>query len=168
MSPDGKTVIFSQLKDGQADIWQAHLDAPGGRTEPLIATPFNESDGRLSPDGRQLAYVSDETGRYDVYVRGFPLGTDRIRVSTGGGSSLAWSADGSQIYFRSGDDIMAATVSMRGISSPVRVVSLPPGIRMFPAFEVSRDGNRFYFVRPQGDDQVSVMLNWQAGLPKKE
>ena len=132
MAADGKTVIFGQFKDGQTDLWLAHLDAPGGRVEPLIATPFNESDARLSPDGRLLAYVSDETGRYDVYVRGFPIGTDRIRVSTGGGSSLVWSADGSQIYFRSGDDIMAATVSMRGTSSPVRVFSLPPGIRAVP------------------------------------
>src|SRR5262249_12278625 len=102
-SPDGKVLVFRQdaVETGH-DLMRLNVDS---RTiEPLLQTTFNELNARISPDGRWLAYQSDESGSPEVYVRPFPdVNAGRWQVSTGGGRVPTWSGDGRELFFLVGD-----------------------------------------------------------------
>lgn len=83
----------------------------GGDPEPFLTGPANERSARFSPDGSAVAYVSDESGEYRVYVTPFPGPGGRIPVSIDGGLSPVWSSDGSELYFRQGSKVMAAKIA---------------------------------------------------------
>ena len=98
-SRDGKTVIFTDPSNGPTgwDIWTVSSD--GSDAKPLLATPFREGGGRLSPDGKWIAYTSNETGRAEVYIQSFPdIGT-KVLVSTNGGQDPVWSSKGELFYW---------------------------------------------------------------------
>ena len=96
ISPDGKWLLYAQMSGGGDDIWIAPLDRPS-EAKPLMVTPAREQEAHFSPDGRWIAYISDESGRYELYVRRFPVGTDRVQVSTGGAVSVSWSSAGREL-----------------------------------------------------------------------
>jgi Tol biopolymer transport system component len=133
--------------------------------EPIVKSGFNDSDGRWSPDGQWLAYVSDEPGQADVYANRRE-GT-RARVSFGGGTRPRWSRDGRSLFFLRGSAIMRATLA--GSSSPtftpaVQVVDIP-GIR---DFDVAHRGDGLLAIVPIGTSvtvPVSVMVDWQSAIP---
>ncbi|HUE87143.1 MAG TPA: hypothetical protein VMO26_13795 [Vicinamibacterales bacterium] len=111
-SGDGRTIAYAE----QNDLWMLSLD--GGPTSSLfLRTPFNESAPRFSPDGRWVAYTSDKTGQSEVYVRPFrDPGTEEI-VSAGGGREPVWAHNGSELYFRSGSQMLAARIeTFRAVS----------------------------------------------------
>ncbi|MEE4271176.1 MAG: protein kinase [Thermoanaerobaculales bacterium] len=108
-SPDGKWVL-GEVQADTFDIWAVPADGEGEPVE-FLATQFFDRFPSISPDGRWVAYMSDESGRPEVYVRPFPAASGKWQVSDGGGSWPAWSRDGSEIVFRSGDGLMAAPVS---------------------------------------------------------
>jgi eukaryotic-like serine/threonine-protein kinase len=113
ITPDGKTVLYSTGRPGTgSDIWALSLD--DGNVRPALNAKFNESSARLSEDGRWLAYVSDESGRREVYVRPFPALGGRFLISRDGGVSPIWSADGREIYFVNGADVYVVAVSATG------------------------------------------------------
>ena len=127
----------------------------------LVTGRFQDTDGRLSPDGRWLAYTSTESGRPEVYVQDFRTGGDRIAVSNGGGNTARWSADSRELFFRSGEQLMAVSVGERPpltISRPVRLFEL----RFQTDYAVARDGRFLVGLRdPQARPaQVRVVLNW--------
>ena len=171
-SPDGRFVLFSRpgAKSG-IDLWLLPLG--GERTPlPLLATPFDEMVGRFSPDGRWLAYESNESGRSEIYVRklawsadGKPVLGAKWMVSTDGGADVRWRRNGRELFYRHPSGaIMAADVSPQGEAAntgiPRRLFPLAPAVLNW---DVAPDGQRFLAlvpVTPQTSDPISVVLNW--------
>ncbi len=163
-SPDGQRLVFWEVDpNGLADLWM--LSMTSGRPSPLIATPFNESWPDISPSGDWLAYLSDESGRDEVYVVAFPHGNQRLRVSVDGGGYPIWSADGKELFYRQpGGHTMVVAVTTKPkltVSHPQRLFSG----RFIGPFDVSPDGRRFVMTQRAGDSQstlaeLRVVLNW--------
>jgi serine/threonine protein kinase/Tol biopolymer transport system component len=136
---------------------------------PLANTAANEIQPRVSPDGRWLAYVSDETGQLEVYVRPFPGAGGRIQISSGGGSEPAWSVDGRRLFYRAGGHFIAATLAT---SPRLDVISredlfddrFKAGL-FRSRFDVHPDGKHFVVLRPAAQSQqVVVVLDWATEL----
>jgi len=152
------------------DIWILELGT--GRSEPWLQTSFNESAGVFSPDGNWLAYVSDEAGEDEVYLRGFPSHDGKTAVSSGGGHEPVWSADGSELYYRAQEWVMAVTVSTTptlALGTPRRLFEAPfdEAGAPYANYDVARDGDGFIMIR--SDEEVSastlvVVLNWLEEL----
>jgi eukaryotic-like serine/threonine-protein kinase len=164
-SPDGATLAFHERKpDGKRDIW---VVAPGGDPSPFLLTPFDERSPRFSPDGRWLAYVSDESGRDEVYVQPYPGPGSKWLVSTDGGIDPVWSRDGRELFYRRGDELMAVSVAAgREFSAgrPTRLFETRfDAADNAPNYDVSPDGK--WFVMPRSDSgpapgELHVVLNW--------
>ncbi|HEX7295626.1 MAG TPA: hypothetical protein VF251_07725, partial [Pyrinomonadaceae bacterium] len=180
-SPDGRFILFMQRGvKTRTDLWA--LPTFGDRKEYLLSSsPFNEQNPQLSPNGRWLAYTSDETGDAEVYVQSFSadgkLGADKKRVSTTGGKLPVWRRDGSEIFFIAADgQMMAASVKTDRAAfefdAPkalfkTRTISLEGGI--YHEYDVSPDGQRFLIGTLIGDPKAApptVIMNWTALLKK--
>ena len=138
---------------------------------PYLQSEFNEWHAKLSPDGRWLAYTSDETSRYEIYVQSFPTPGQKSMISSNGGNCPAWSRDGKELFFIGADrKLMATTVHTgadfkAGVPKPLFETRLPSGISRF---DVSKDG---LFLIPTevnsgGGAAVNIIVNWTAGLRK--
>ena len=174
-SPDGKTLAFVEVNnpDTQSDIWVLPL---GQEPVPLLATAFLEHSPMFSPDGGWLAYVSDESGREEVYVRGFPGEGAKHPISTGGGREPVWSRDGRKLYFRNVDDTEMWAVAVE--IEPTFQASRPELLftrRFFvdanreQTYDVSPDGERFLMVEEIEDrrsQEVILVLNWSEDLKR--
>jgi len=163
-SPDGSTLAFHERKpSGERDIW---VVSPGHDPAPFLLTPFDEHSPRFSPDGTRIAYVSDESGRNEVYVQPFPGPGSKWLVSPDGGIDPVWSKNGREIFYRQGDYLMVASVAPQAEFSagrPRRLfeVRFDPG-ENGPNYDVSRDG---WFVMPRTETgstavELHVVLNW--------
>jgi len=167
-SPDGRFVV---LTVGGTDVWTMPVGTEG-QAQPLLAESFTERDARISPDGRWLAYVSDETGRPEVSVRSLTGPARRFVVSSGGGDQPVWRRDGAELFF-AGPEGRLFAVSVRpranaGLSFDAATkLNVPPlGERHGGTmYDVSLDGRRVYFQSetdlkpPRG---VGVVLGWRA------
>src|SRR5262249_31061616 len=110
-SADGKYLAFDSLTGNHGtDIYIADF-SKGGKPQPWLASPFNEAYATFSPDGHWLAYVSDESGRDEVYVRSFPEPRTRIQISTQGGTGPLWSRDGKELFYTFGRQMMDVNIS---------------------------------------------------------
>ena len=123
-----------------------------GKAEPLVAAPLSQADGTWSPDGRWIAYTSEEAGGEDVYVLPFPPTGERWRVSTSGGADPLWSRDGRELFYRSGGKVMAVDVR----TSPRFSAGTPRALfddtfavspNFITGYSVAADG-RFLFAQP--------------------
>ena len=157
--------------------WDTYVLSPGGRQppRPLLAGPFNEAGGRLSPDGRWLAYVSNESGREEVYVVPHPGPGPKVQVTTAGGSSPQWRGDGRELFFSTGAGI--ASVDVRAdatfaVGAPKSLVTIEftggeyRGYRWSP----TRDGQRFLVNTPTAAAAVGrfvVVTNWTAEIGRR-
>lgn len=137
---------------------------------PLLATDANEGAPTLSPDGGVLAYVSDTSGRAEVYVASATEPARATQVSIDGGSEPVWKRDGSELFFRSGNRMMAATIRMRSTPSVQSQRQLFSGVfdtgaAWRAAYDVSRDGSRFLMVRaaPRTEPgrELRILLGWK-------
>ena len=167
-SRDGLTLVAAApgLDTGQ-DLWHVQLGGDGV-ADTLMATPFEERDAKLSPDGNWLAYESDLSGRPEIYLTTYPDLRDRQRVSPAGGNTPLWAHDGSEIYYRSGDRVMAVQVSLGSSASVSQPVVLFRGNydNSQPAgWDVDAQG-RFLMVRPAPGTfgQFQVVTNLAAEL----
>ena len=155
-SPDGERLA---VFNGQSDIW---LLARDGDYQPFLNGPYNQRTGRFSPDGSAFAYVSDELGgEFQVYVTPYPGPGKRIAVSIDGGLSPIWSADGSELYFRQGSKVMAASVSLGAeidISTPVELFDGPYTVDLsgHQRYDVAPDG-RFLMIENSEDFRIVVV-----------
>jgi serine/threonine-protein kinase len=123
-SPDGRTVAFEERKpSGERDIW---VVSPGQDPVPFLLTAFDEHTPRFSPDGKWIAYVSDESGRNDVYVQPFPGPGPKWLVSTDGGLDPLWSQTGHELFYRQGDELMVVTVAAQAEYAATRSGSPGP------------------------------------------
>jgi len=175
-SPDGTFILYHfPAANGSYDVNLFAL-AKGAKPVPFASSPFTEIDGRFSPDGRWIAYSSDESGRMEVYVQPFPQSGSKWQVSTGGGSEPHWRRDGKELFYLAPDrQIMA--VAVRGESTfeseaprPLFQTRVPfPGSIYRMNYDVTADGARFLvntLVEGAGSSPINVVLNWPAGLKK--
>jgi serine/threonine-protein kinase len=171
LTRDGNTLLFSTSTPlNNEDLWIAQLAAPK-QAKPFLATQFYESDAALSPDGRWVAYESGESGRTEIYVRAFPAGDERFQVSTDGGFEPVWAKTGKELFYRSGKKLISVPLK----PGPDFVPDTPKVLfegdfaagGQVPAYDVSPDGQRFYFIkasRTQGAQNINVVLNWPEEL----
>lgn len=171
-SRDGKFVVYQRPGDGTGqDLWIAE-QSTGASSEPqkpfpYLASPFNEENGVFSPDGHWIAYQSDESGRPEVYVQAFPLTTQKVPISIGGGTDPAWSKNGGELFY------LAADRNLTAVPYRSTVTTFKPGVGqvLFPlpgnvvrrSYAVTGDGRRFLIGKPVDEsitEPITVVLNW--------
>jgi Tol biopolymer transport system component len=172
-SPDGKDLLFQEAEPAGYSLWRFSRDSGNG-SPTLLIRPTVGDCGLLSPNGKWLAYVSNESGRPEVYVDSYPGLKEKIAVSTEGGRRPQWSRDGRELFYRHGDALMAVSVntgtSFRA-AKPRRLFAGPyRGESQEPAFDVSPDSRRFLMIK--SDDaatwrQINVVLNWFEDLKRR-
>jgi eukaryotic-like serine/threonine-protein kinase len=177
VSPDGRNVVFFEnTLPRQLDLWRGAL--PGMEVSPLLNTSFSESNGEISPDGRWLAYQSNNSGRLEIYVRPFPnAAASQSAVSTSGGKMAAWSAN--ELFFFEPDGALARIPfdarSARwhaGASTKLfGPLYFAGGDFYLPrTYDVSRDGQKFVMIKAPGGDSTSapagliVVQHWDQEL----
>jgi serine/threonine protein kinase len=142
-----------------------------GETAPakILDSPFGEGAPALSPDERWLAYVSNETGRNEIYVMPFERPGEKSTISNDGGNEVVWSPNGRELFFRNGSDMMVVDVSFDPVFSAGKPRRLFTGnyertLALWPNYDVANDGQRFLMVKKldTGDtpNQINVVLNW--------
>jgi Tol biopolymer transport system component len=178
-SPDGRFLLFRLNPNDPSSKTQLDLfllPMVGDRKPtPLIASPFREWWGRFSPNGRWLAYVSDESGNDEVYVQAFPANGMKWRLSTKGGTAMLWRRDGKEVFYISPDrKIMSVATddSSRSLEfgPPRPLFSVPlvadQGTSIY-TYDVAPDGQRFLVISPTretGTLPLNVLLHWQRRL----
>lgn len=174
-SPDGEALVYTVSDERtRYDIWMIEQSPETPR--PLLVSPFNESSPAVSPDGRWLAFCSDEEGEFEVMVQPFPEGGPRVQVSQGGGCHPRWSANGRELFYVRGGALHAVEVLVDGeqfrAGSRARLFEHPSLISRSPLrtmYDVSGDGARF--VTSEAVDQperaerrIRVVENWTGLL----
>jgi len=167
-SSDGRFIIVSRLsKDASWDIWAYPTDGTS-KPFPFVQGAFTEVLPNFSPDARYVAYMSNESGRFEIYVQQFPGPGGKWQVSAAGGLEPHWSADGKTIYYRGLDaKIMAVSVETgaafsAGVPRALFDARIQAGQRR-NSFLVSRDGQKFLLLSPMGKDRIApitVVLHW--------
>jgi Tol biopolymer transport system component/predicted Ser/Thr protein kinase len=177
ISPDGKSLLYlvgGGAKSG-ADLWI--LPNPLGansaaRPFPILHTQANENYGQFSPDGHWIAYASDESGRYEVYLAPFPGPGGRRQVSPAGGEQPRWRADGKEIFYVAADQrLMAAEVALKGggiETGEVHPLFGPLSTGILNQYDVSADGQRILAITPRqnASEPLTIVQNWPAELKK--
>jgi serine/threonine-protein kinase len=180
-SPDGKHVVLREDVPGQGqDLVLLTLDGKRGTT-PLLHAPYNERNGEISPNGKWLAYESDESGRFEIYVRPFPnVESGKSTISRGGGQQAAWSADGRQLFYRGPDgSVIGVTVDASSgfdAGPPQTIVRegyFTGGGGVFGrTYDVSGDGKRFLMIKQGGANgaasapSITIVQNWLDELKR--
>jgi serine/threonine protein kinase/Tol biopolymer transport system component len=178
ISPDGQTVFFvsrSATAGGRFDIHALHL-GDELTIETLIATDHDECQPNLSPDGRWLAYVSDVSGRLEVYVKPYPSLEGTLRVSANGGAEPLWSPEGDRLYYRSenGHSVLAVDVLKTdplsfGQETTLFRGNFTPVIKFGRQWDIHPDGDRFLMLEHASVDAVEgirVVTNWFTELER--
>src|SRR5688572_15650376 len=170
VGPDG-TVAFMDYAPGTgADLWTL---SPEGTPKPLVVTKFTELAPSISANGKYVAYVSDESGRNDVYAIAMSGEGDRVVVSIDGGTGPVWSRDGKELFYRSGDHLMSAQITSMSpltIGERRRLLDVSAFESMyFHEFDVSADDQRFLFIRSAPEarpTRLDVIVNWKPELAR--
>jgi Tol biopolymer transport system component len=175
-SLDGRYWLYSEYSaDTRWDLWILPTGSDS-KPQPYLKTPYNELEGQFSPDGKWVAYTSDESGRNEIYVRGFPDSGAKFPVSHGGGRLARWRQDTKELFYRALDGrLMAAPVRTTiqglefGAAIPLISTMEPAGVFAYP-YDISPDGQRILALAPvvgeAGGEPLTVIVNWQAGLKK--
>jgi Tol biopolymer transport system component len=179
-SPDGKFLLYTAgaFAVGNTDVWVLPMtDPPETRTPTaFLHSPFNESNARFSPDGKWVAYVSNETGSSEVYVTRFPGPNGKWPISAGGGSFPRWRADGKELFYVARNNkLMAASVNASAtdfeVTAAHAVLNIhPPGAATGYQYDVSADGQRFLvntIVEATALPPITLVVNWPASLQKQ-
>jgi eukaryotic-like serine/threonine-protein kinase len=175
-SPDGQLLAFIEVNPNTGvDIWVLRMS--DRKAQPFLRTPYNESAPRFSPDGRWLAYVSDESGRWEIYVQPYPGPGGKWQISTEGGAEPMWNPSGRELFYRSGDKMMAVDIATQpgfAAGKPRMLFQGPysPTPLTSPNYDVSHDGQRFLMLKPSeqaqlAPAQINVVLNWFEELKQK-
>jgi eukaryotic-like serine/threonine-protein kinase len=174
-SSDGQLLAFVDVDPTTGwDIWVLRLS--DHKAQPFLQTASNESAPIFSPDGRWLAYVSDETGRSEVYVQPYPGPGGRWQISADDGAEPEWNPNGRELFYRSGRKMMAVDIATQPgfTAGKPRVLFegdyLPTPLQ-FPNYDVSQDGQRFLMLKPSEQEaaaptQINVVLNWFEELKR--
>ncbi len=182
-SPEGRVLVFGRFDQDQdvnsgtgIDIWVLPMDGKG-EARALLESRYNEFFPTLSPDGRWLAYVSDETGREEVYVMAFPGPGGKLQISTEGGTEPIWHPSGRELFYRNGSKMMGVAVRASPTFTAERprllfekslVVTHRPEMRQ--NYDISPDGNRFLMIQNEREIkpvQIEVVLSWFEELKRR-
>jgi serine/threonine protein kinase/Tol biopolymer transport system component len=177
-SGDGSTLIFVEQK-ASPSIWDiGMLSMEGDRVRsPLLHGKHNESGPQISPNGRWMAYQSNESGRWEIYVRPFPeVNKGKWQVSTSGGTAALWSPDGRELFYSSPEGIMAVTVDTERAFKLETPKTIFTGQHL-EAWDISPDGKRFLMLKPiaamddestaRGPHKINIVLNWFEELNER-
>jgi dipeptidyl aminopeptidase/acylaminoacyl peptidase len=180
MSSDGRYLVYAtQVPGTGTDLWAVAMTGDR-KAFPIAQSPFDEMSGQLSPDGRWVAYESNESERFEIYVRPFPPPGAAIQVSSGGGTQVRWSADGKELFYIAPDSrLMSVPVTARGdgksfeVGSPVALFTarLATGLNIYPAvgtkqqYAVAPDGRFLMNVPVAGGTipPITIAVAWQSG-----
>jgi serine/threonine-protein kinase len=176
LSPDQTTIAFAAQAGSQR--WNIYYFRPGidEVAHPYVATPFDDFSPRFSPDGKWIAYISDDSGNFEVFVRPFPGPGARTQISAGGGTEPTWSRDGRHIYYRNGlrlietDVTLGAAISLGARRPAFSLTSSPAenARRTGASYDLSPDGQRIVFAQPTGGEaRLVVIVNWFTVVRKK-
>lgn len=173
-SPDGRVLAFFQFQLAtQRDLWV--LEPGSGRQpRPFLVTPANERGPRFSPDGRWIAYVSDASGRDEIFINAYPGPLGPIPVSTGGGREPAWSRNGRELFYRQGDRVMSVSVdggASPSLRSPRLLFEGPyeadPLVGL-PNYDVAADGRFLMVSGPRAPIfRFTIVQNWFEELKRR-
>ncbi|MBI4480621.1 MAG: protein kinase [Acidobacteria bacterium] len=169
-SPDGKAIAYTVLDPSTGtDLWWLPLEG-NRKAQVFLRTTTSENEARFSPDGRWLAYSSNESGRNEIFVQPFPGPGRKWQVSTNGGSFPLWNPNGRELFYRSGDRMMAVDIT----TAPTFSAGQPRQLfeaRSLAISSVSPDGQRFLATQPvepeQPATQINVVLNWFEELKRR-
>jgi len=159
------------------DIWALPMDrggSPGARVQ-VVRTNFDETNGQLSPDGKWVAYESNETGHFEIYLQPFPGPGPKSAVSRNGGAQVRWRRDGSELFYVAADDRLmavpmrfAANGQLIEVGAPTALFTTHIGGAVRGAdrqqYMVSSDGQRFLMntIMEEASSPIIVLLNWKA------
>jgi len=184
-TPDGRSLIYT-VNDSKTlqDIWVLPLDgAEARKPHVFLQTPFSELVPQVSPDGRWVAYLSNESGRFEVYVQPFPGPGGKWQISTQGANGPSWSPKGNEIFYRTGsssEKLMAVDIQTQPTFSAgkSRLLFEAPKVAVQPLggsgadYSVSPDGQRFLMVTAKEQqaspaNQINIVLNWFTELQRR-
>jgi eukaryotic-like serine/threonine-protein kinase len=168
MAPDGTIVFGEAYADHAEDMYTI---SPKGEVIPVrVTSTFSEVNAQFSPDGRRLAYQSDESGRNEIYVENYPGGANRTVVSTQGGTNPMWSRDGKELFYIGGGAVMVAAVASGGSFGPARRLFDRTDYNFFwHSYDPAPDGKRLLMVRRDAGSvpkQLNVILHWNEQLQR--
>lgn len=174
-SRDGRT-LFVEVRRADTNNDIVAIDVQAGTAKNLLASPYAEYNARLSPDGKWLAYVSEESGQAEVYVQPYPSLDARVPISTAGGREPVWARDGRKLFFRSDDSVMEAALTS---ASPLEFAAPRVMFRdtftrtqgtAHTHFDVAPDGRFLMIENPNqgtiGRQQIHIVLNWAEELKR--
>jgi Tol biopolymer transport system component len=179
-SSDGNWVIYSSPRPQTTignDLWAVPMNAGGERKPvPYLVTPAVEQQAQFSPDGGFVAYGSDQSGPWEIYVQPFPdASAGKWMVSSGGGVEPRWSRDGTELFYFFGQTLMAVPVTLRptfSLGTPVALFDAPIQAGYTAdshRWQVAPDGKRFLLLPNDGKNEAApldVVVNWPALLKK--
>lgn len=169
-TPDGESFVFVEIHpDTGNDIWTRSMDGDATET-PVLQTESTEDWPTISPDGRWMAYQSDESGRREIYLRPFPVQGSKWQISTEGGMFPRWNPTGRELFYRQGDKLMAVDVR----TDPELELGKPRELfeRSSPygRYDVDRNGERFVMadtsVSQKPPTQLILVQNWAEELKR--
>jgi Tol biopolymer transport system component len=173
-SSDGKALAYQSSIQTNRDLW---IFEPGGnpRERAFVATPAEERAPVFSPDGESIAYVSNESGTNEIYVKRYPGPGGRVTISNGGGNEPVWSRDGRELFYRVGNAMMAVSV----VAGPPPSFGQPhelfqgqylgdySGAAAYPYYDVARDGRFLMVQRPaSATKKVVFVQHWVEELKR--
>ena len=174
-SSDGQVLFFQATMKAGYGIWTSSIEERNAK--PILDTQYNELQAAVSPDERWMAYASDQSGRYEIYVQDFPAGKQRTLVSTSGGMQPQWRGDGRELYYIQAD----GTLMQVGITAKERLNAAAPRAlfntripSMLNPYRMdyvpSADGERFLMKVPSTEKQqgITVVMNWPALLSRTQ
>jgi serine/threonine-protein kinase len=171
-APDGRALAWTDFDPAAGgDIRVLRMDG-SGTVRDFVTGPFDQRGPAFSPDGRWIAYTSNETGRDEVYVQPYPGPGAKVQISTAGGSQPVWSRDGTELFYRGERQLMTVAVRLSpaftvGERQPLFADTYDIEHRDDRNYDVSADGKRFLMVRverPSSSAQLAVVLNWFTEL----
>ena len=178
-SPDGRFLLYDSVSPkGDVDIWALPLD--GGKPFEVVQTQFNERLGQFSPDGKWIAYQSEKTGRFEIYVQPFPGTGGDVQVSTDGGTQVRWNPRGGELFYVAADDRLMAVPIRVGVNAATFETGRPlwlsatnmggaiPGTNRH-AYMVAPDGQSFVInsvPEEASASPITVIQNWKPRTSK--
>ena len=175
-SPDGEVLIYSQNHPNTGlDIWMFPFKEEN-KPKKFIVTPYNEFAPIFSPEGKWIAYVSDESGQNEIYVQQFPGPGGKLQISVNGGSFPLWAPNGDKLFYINGNKMMSIEISTDPefeVSSPKQLFEsdyLSTGANpSIPNYDISPDGSHFVIIRSEQEKaptRIHVILNWFEELKR--